>query len=70
MASKPLNSRPPFSDDEYKRAHDAYEEYQEKGGTSLRCLRCGGAFRFVRTQSSLEIRCEAPDCFVERIRGV
>jgi hypothetical protein len=62
---------PKFSDAEYKRAHEAYDDFKANGRTELTCLHCGaGHFQFVETPGSLEIRCETPNCFVERIRGI
>jgi len=62
---------PKFTEAEYERAHAAYDEFKVRGKTALMCLRCGtGHFHFIETQSSLEIRCDTPDCFVERIRGI
>ena len=63
--------RPQFTDEEYERAHAAYDEFKAAGKTELTCLRCGvGRFQFAETPSSLEIRCETPNCFIERIRGI
>lgn len=62
---------PKFTDAEYERAHAAYDEFKAKGHTELTCLHCGaGHFHFVETPSSLEIRCDTANCFVERIRGI
>jgi len=63
--------RSKFTDSEYERGHAAYGEFKAKGHTELTCLRCGnGHFRFLEHNNSLEIRCETPNCLVERIRGI
>ena len=37
----------------------------------MTCQRCGtGHFHFVESGKSLEIRCDTPNCLVERIRGI
>jgi hypothetical protein len=63
--------RPKFTDSEYERAHAAYGEFKAKGHSELTCLHCGiGHFHFVENNSSLEIRCDTPNCLVEHIRGI
>jgi hypothetical protein len=60
-----------FSQAEYERAFEAYGEWKLKGATELTCLHCGtGHFQFIEKGSSVEIRCETPDCLVTGIRGV
>ena len=69
MASKA--KRPTFTRAEYERAHAAYDEFKANGHTELKCLHCGlGHFHFVETRSSLEIRCDTSNCFIERVWGI
>ena len=62
---------PKFTDAEYERGHAAYAQFKAQGHSDLSCSRCGtGHFLFVENNNSLEIRCDTPNCLVERIRGI
>ncbi len=69
MASEPKRPVGPITEEEVENAHKAWEEYEDTGETSRRCLRCGGRLLFHDAGSGYRIWCERGD-FEITSRGI
>lgn len=57
-------------DEERNHAHRALHEWELRGRTESRCLRCGGEYRFHVAPSAYRIECGRQGCFVYTSRGI